>query len=57
MDNLDIERTFVLDTNDPSNMGTVYPIVITKDNGDGTVQVMFDLNRMSPVKKVLVLTT
>lgn len=56
MNNLNTEHTFVLDTKDPSNMGTVFPIVVTKDNGDGTVQAMFDLNRMNTVKKVLALT-
>lgn len=56
MNNLNIERTFVLDTSNPSNLGTIYPIIITKDNGDGTVQAKLDFNRMNPIKKVLALT-
>lgn len=41
---------------DPFYMGTVYPVIVTKDNGDGTFQGKFDLDKMNPVKKIIALT-
>ena len=41
---------------DPFYMDTVYPVIVTKDNGDGTFQGKFDLDKMNPVKKIIALT-
>lgn len=50
MSKLTNEHTFT-QVLDPFYMGTVYPVIVTKDNGDGTFQGKFDLDKMNPVKK------
>lgn len=33
-------------------LGTVYPVIITRDNNDGTFTGKFDFDRMNTVKKI-----
>ena len=50
MSKLTNEHTFT-QVLDPFYMGTVYPVIVTKDNGDGTFQGKFDLDKNESSQK------